>query len=1564
MKHSRGLVRIAVARPPPPTLKVAQVKGISALALFPVGGVHLPVRRCLPFSVLLLLQSFSAYRLHICGKLSNTNTRSFSVSCVFRCGSPRASLARVLLARCLPVSSHLLHPIPLHLYAACAKTAFLSLRIPVPFSPCFCRFSAPCCVPASFSASTHQPLSSCSHIHRRTHRGREKNMRHVFYISSSYAALIYALTTGYALFACLYMAAALHWNDIVRTSCGENHYEFWPSISATVGDKMPERQTWQMAFALGALFRLGASISLFSVFWQRASRGMEDMQRFRSSWKAFLSSNAFLALLAFWVDTCRLIGAAVYCVVMSEPFTYHSLNFCTSLTFCIVLHVTITVLVRRSQFNMSIYATEQDAAASYAVKRICLCGEVIGIIGVMCCDSYHLRTCANGSFSLSSICEWIFFFFSIVFDGSAWFDLKQEGWWLSGPPIFYQKLWAHHAHHAGRPTWLQQNDGAKESTKDGHTGGDGSVFVKVPVLKGDTDTMLDCDSGASAEDTKLLTSPARTSTGDFFLDNNVILHSFSFCSAPSQLSLWICDVYWAHMFFEMAAHLIQHMYFMPLISMSLSWELSFVLVLGAPCLLRITAFRRWATGPCTFAQTWLKPSHVPIGLSHCTTPMYVLFYALASFSHFHQVIRRKPVQKIFVVAVGPLLLSLALYTRFLYPSTAILRRSGAGSNDDSHRMIMTMPLGLVLCMLLRVQHVSLSPIFTDPFYGSIYGILLGLIFTTIIYRHAMMGTALKEKVQQQCRALSTPKISTPTLLMHESYTDNDYQVIQDLTVSTSSSGREAAYADCIGGKVADAAKMRGVNSSLNQMDEGSENTAAPIATLYTPVPQALLGVLWGCITGIGITFFHCPNYIPRMVAVEPFPANLVIAGVFTAGLYYSTDVLPLALVLLHPKGNPGVVRRALCVVFGGSWVRFGVLLAFSTTLLLFATRQTNFTYEVPHDGYPVTMETPRKQVDVKYWEAQETFWGSKHLAFMGGLGFTFCIGVLFPFVMEVTWVHQRDRRFAKIAEVMSTDAAIDDEGSFFFSFELTWLICVTSLCILYALCISYPFVPMAWLVREKSRPLILAHVGMLYLTAWTVARRIRNSRAVAAGITDVAAARKQRTIPLMVVVIIVFSFVCVFGERVTMGCADASFPANKKTAIQFQEEVLHLHRMLIELRKAHNIVTDPYMKNFEKAYYQGQWEYAITSMGKNVTESKDGVPVDPKFHLTHLSHEDRVDVWGAAQAMTFFSGAIWTIHFGLDNYNVDSFSRIVEELRKTKANVIGLLESDSMHLSNGNRDLVDYVSYHLGFRYTDYGPTVLDNTYGCALLTRYPILDVRRYVLPSPLGELSCVIHAVLDVYGLPVHTYVGHFGNTEHWADGLLQSQFLGQLVLSNPGPSMWLGYLVTHPGMKDRYQEYTDPKAPGKFRDAGLEMYRQHPWTRLWDRGGYEEELPVSKKVGRRRFDIETKFQYVGYLEEGMQVDSRFRRPPPGKPPRHFYYKDTGRYTNAHPRFEFMDRYCQYCLYKTGATADEVVGNAGKLYPYQMRLFDWWRVVDHGVDLLSDTEIQVIQLAFEKRT
>jgi hypothetical protein len=61
----------------------------------------------------------------------------------------------------------------------------------------------------------------------------------------------------------------------------------------------------------------------------------------------------------------------------------------------------------------------------------------------------------------------------------------------------------------------------------------------------------------------------------------------------------------------------------------------------------------------------------------------------------------------------------------------------------------------------------------------------------------------------------------------------------------------------------------------------------------------------------------------------------------------------------------------------------------------------------------------------------------------------------------------------------------------------------------------------------------------------------------------------------------------------------------------------------------------------------------------------------------------------------------------------------------------------------------------------------MNDTWGCALLSVFPIIRADRYNQPSPDGEIACLIDASLDVGGGEiVDVIVTHFGNTEHYRD------------------------------------------------------------------------------------------------------------------------------------------------------------------------------------------------------
>lgn len=125
-----------------------------------------------------------------------------------------------------------------------------------------------------------------------------------------------------------------------------------------------------------------------------------------------------------------------------------------------------------------------------------------------------------------------------------------------------------------------------------------------------------------------------------------------------------------------------------------------------------------------------------------------------------------------------------------------------------------------------------------------------------------------------------------------------------------------------------------------------------------------------------------------------------------------------------------------------------------------------------------------------------------------------------------------------------------------------------------------------------------------------------------------------------------------------------------------------------------------------------------------------------------------------------------------------------------------MLESDLQRIIMGNRDISQYLSEKLGF-YADYGPSPIKHTWGCTMLSRFPILRSEHHLLPSPVGELACAIHATLDVYGREVDVIVSHNGQDENLGDRRLQTDKLASIASNNGGrPIIFLGYVVTKPG------------------------------------------------------------------------------------------------------------------------------------------------------------------------
>ncbi|KAH6891312.1 Frag1/DRAM/Sfk1 family-domain-containing protein [Thelonectria olida] len=171
------------------------------------------------------------------------------------------------------------------------------------------------------------------------------------------------------------------------------------------------------------------------------------------------------------------------------------------------------------------------------------------------------------------------------------------------------------------------------------------------------------------------------------------------------------------------------------------------------------------------------------------------------------------------------------------------------------------------------------------------------------------------------------------------------------------------------------------------------------------------------------------------------------------------------------------------------------------------------------------------------------------------------------------------------------------------------------------------------------------------------------------------------------------------------------------------------------------------------------------------------------------------------------TAGIWTVHFSLDNDMWSSEYRMRDLIKELELDVVGLLETDNQRIIMGNRDTTQFLADDLGM-YVDYGPGPNKHTWGAALLSKFPIVESKHHLLPSPVGELAPAIHATLDVYGQLVDVFVFHSGQEEDPEDRRLQSLYLADLMGSSTRPAFLLSYLVTTP-LEGNYFTYVGKKS-----------------------------------------------------------------------------------------------------------------------------------------------------------
>ncbi|HLO29425.1 MAG TPA: endonuclease/exonuclease/phosphatase family protein [Anaerolineales bacterium] len=97
-------------------------------------------------------------------------------------------------------------------------------------------------------------------------------------------------------------------------------------------------------------------------------------------------------------------------------------------------------------------------------------------------------------------------------------------------------------------------------------------------------------------------------------------------------------------------------------------------------------------------------------------------------------------------------------------------------------------------------------------------------------------------------------------------------------------------------------------------------------------------------------------------------------------------------------------------------------------------------------------------------------------------------------------------------------------------------------------------------------------------------------------------------------------------------------------------------------------------------------------------------------------------------------------------------------IKSVDPDVLGVQESDSARIANGNVDAVRFFADNLDM-YSYYGPTTTTGTFGIALLSKYSIQNPTTFFMYST-GEQTAAIQAQIDKDGQTYQVFVTHLGN------------------------------------------------------------------------------------------------------------------------------------------------------------------------------------------------------------
>jgi endonuclease/exonuclease/phosphatase family metal-dependent hydrolase len=179
----------------------------------------------------------------------------------------------------------------------------------------------------------------------------------------------------------------------------------------------------------------------------------------------------------------------------------------------------------------------------------------------------------------------------------------------------------------------------------------------------------------------------------------------------------------------------------------------------------------------------------------------------------------------------------------------------------------------------------------------------------------------------------------------------------------------------------------------------------------------------------------------------------------------------------------------------------------------------------------------------------------------------------------------------------------------------------------------------------------------------------------------------------------------------------------------------------------------------------------------------------------------------------------YNIQQGFSDANQRNYDGQITLIRSKDPDILGLAESDSARIANGNADVVRYFADKLNM-YSYYGPKPVTGTFGVVLLSKYPIQNPRTFYMYSK-GEQTAAVIAQITANGKTYNVYVTHLGN----GGPIFQQEAILKDVLDRENVIL-MGdfnfrtyeepYAITTQILKDAWLQ----KWPGSVEDNGLRL------------------------------------------------------------------------------------------------------------------------------------------------